>query len=280
MLETGPSQDRTSQHLASWRRYRILLGSSVFIVSFFLTAWAWHANKAGALERAKSRFHQEVDRSTAAIHARLEVYEDALYGTRSFFQANPLLDRKSFHDYVDNLRIRDRFPGIQGIGYAMHIPAGQVARHIEQIRGEGFPQYSIRPEGKREEYTSIIYLEPFDWRNQRAFGFDMFSEPVRRAAMERARDSGMTSISGKVKLVQETQASPQAGFLMYLPVYQKGMVLATPEDRRSALLGYVYSPFRMNDLMNGVIHDSAPLASFEIFSVTQMSPESLLYRSS
>ena len=86
------------------------------------------------MERAKSRFHQEVDRSTAAIHARLEVYEDALYGTRSFFEANPLLDRKIFHDYVDNLRIRERFPGIQGIGYAVRIPASQVAQHIEHIR--------------------------------------------------------------------------------------------------------------------------------------------------
>ena len=213
------------------------------------------------MERAKSRFHQEVDRSTLAIHARLEVYEDALYGTRSFFEANPLLDRKIFHDYVDNLRIRERFPGIQGIGYTLRIPASQVAQHIEQIRRQGFPQYSIRPDFQREEYTSIIYLEPFDWRNQRAFGYDMFTEPVRRAAMERARDSGMTSISGKVKLVQETETSAQAGFLMYLPVYQKGKALATPQDRRSALLGYVYSPFRMNDLMNGVIHDSAPLVS-------------------
>jgi PAS domain S-box-containing protein len=279
MVTTGSSQDRASQHLTSWRRYRILLGSSVLLLSLLLTAWAWYANKTEALERAKTRFHQEVDRSTAAIHARLEVYEDALYGTRSFFEADPRVSRESFHDYVANLRIRERFPGIQGIGYAVRIPAGQVTQHIEKIRRDGFPKYSIRPEGEREEYTSIIYLEPFDWRNQRAFGYDMFTEPVRRAAMERARDSGLTSISGKVKLVQETETSAQAGFLMYLPVYQKGVALAAPQDRRSALLGYVYSPFRMNDLMNGVIRDSAPLASFEIFSATQMSPESLLYRS-
>ncbi len=47
-------------------------------------------------------------------------------------------------------------------------------------------------------------------RNLRAFGFDMYSEPVRRAAMEAARDTGAAALSGKVVLVQEGRgnASP------------------------------------------------------------------------
>ena len=58
--------------------------------------------------------------------------------------------------------------------------------------------------GKRSVYTSIIYLEPFNKRNQRAFGYDMYSEPVRREAMDKARDENIATIAAKIILVQET----------------------------------------------------------------------------
>src|SRR3546814_13521456 len=117
-----------------------------------------------------------------------------------------------------------------------------------------FPDYRIWPEGERAIYASIIYLEPFDWRNQRAFGYDMFLAPVRRAAMERARDTGLPSLSGKVKLVQETDEAVQAGFLMYLPVYRT-VSPASVADRRLELAGYVSTPFRMTDFIHGLLGD-------------------------
>ena len=77
------------------------------------------------------------------------------------------------------------------MGFALRAASDEMAEHIRRVRAEGFPDYTVRPEGERAEYTPILYLEPFDERNQRAFGYDMFSEPVRRAAMERARSGGL-----------------------------------------------------------------------------------------
>lgn len=88
--------------------------------------------------------------------------------------------------------------------------------------------------------------------NQRAFGFDMFSEPVRRAAMERSRDTGRAALSGKVILVQEGEDGKQPGFLMYMPVYELGKPTDTVEERRAAILGWVYAPFRAHDFMAGL----------------------------
>ena len=79
------------------------------------------------------------------------------------------------------------------------------------IRKEGFPGYGIHPEGQRDPYTAIVYLEPFTDRNLRAFGYDMYSEPVRRRAMEEARDSGLMAISSKVRLVQESGGRSRRG---------------------------------------------------------------------
>ncbi|MEI7673864.1 MAG: CHASE domain-containing protein, partial [Deltaproteobacteria bacterium] len=135
----------------------------------------------------------------------------------------------------------------------------------------------------REVYSSIIYLEPFSGRNLRAFGYDMFSEPVRRAAMELARDKDAAALSGKIVLVQETDKEVQAGAVMYVPVYRKGMPIKTIGQRRAAIYGWVYSPYRMNDLMQGVLggHNSEKEKQLHIqlFDGAQPSPQSLLYES-
>ena len=78
----------------------------------------------------------------------------------------------------------------------------------------------------------------------------MYSEPVRREAMERARDSGLPALSGKVTLVQEFGPEVQAGFLIYLPIYANGVTPVTVDARREALglldtcgtRGFILSP--------------------------------------
>jgi len=171
------------------------------------------------------------------------------------FAASNEVSRDDWRNYVEILRAGDSVPGVQGIGFAKVIQPDELATHTARIRAEGFPDYAVRPAGKRSVYTSIVYLEPFRDRNLRAFGFDMFSEPVRRAAMEQARDTARAAISGKVKLVQETGADEQAGTLMYVPVYRRGVPVDTVEQRRAALVGWAYSPYRMNDFMTGILRD-------------------------
>ena len=60
----------------------------------------------------------------------------------------------------------------------------EVAPFQAAMRGSGFPDFRVWPEGDRPFYSSIAMLEPLDWRNRRAIGYDMFSEPVRRAEAE------------------------------------------------------------------------------------------------
>src|SRR5438552_1211252 len=81
----------------------------------------------------------------------------------------------------------------------------------------GIADAGVWPPGRRPEYTPILYLEPVDKRNRAAIGYDMFTERGRRAAMERARDTGEPSASSKVSLVQEIDDQKQPGFLIYVP---------------------------------------------------------------
>ncbi len=184
---------------------------------------------------------------------RLLAHAQLLRSGSALFAVSDTINRSDWNTFYERLRIRKDLPGIQGFGYAVIIPANKLQQHIQNIRKEGFPGYTVKPSGERNFYTSIIYLEPFSGRNLKAFGYDMFSEPIRRKAMELARDSNITTLSGKVILVQETDKDIQAGTLMYVPVYRNGMPVSTIEQRRAAIRGWVYSPYRMNDLVQGIL---------------------------
>jgi diguanylate cyclase (GGDEF)-like protein/PAS domain S-box-containing protein len=182
------------------------------------------------------------------IAARLEAHEQTVLSGAVTFDASQEVTRQEWHTYVKRLLLNKHFGGIQGLGFAPWIPATSLAAHQSSIRAEGFPDYKVHPEGEREAYAPVIFIEPFTNRNLRAFGYDMYSEPVRRAAMDRARDENIVTLSGKVTLVQETDKDIQAGTLMYAPVYEKNKSLMT-----AALFGWVYSPFRMNDLLKNIV---------------------------
>lgn len=263
-------------------RFRALqAGLAALMLLLGITTWMWHVSHDEVMQAARTRFHFEVSEAKFAIEQRLLAYEQVLRGGVGLFAASDEVERHEWRAYVETLNIDKNYSGIQGIGFSARIDPAQREAHIRKIRAEGFRGYTIRPDGEREEYTSIVYLEPFDWRNQRAFGYDMFSEPVRREAMMRAREHGVPAMSGNVTLVQETQQEVQRGFLMYLPVYKKNASLNTAEERRAALLGYVYAPFRMNDLMRGILgREKLPHIRLEIFDSSTNSPESLLYDSS
>src|SRR5205814_8144949 len=96
---------------------------------------------------------------------------------------------------------------------------------------------------------------PLDRRNQVAIGYDMFTEPVRREAMERARDTGQPSASARVVLIQEIDSQKQQGFLIYTPLYALDPAPTTVEGRRAALTGFVYSPFRTGDLLAAILSE-------------------------
>ena len=252
--------------------------AALALTALAITFSAWRYTSQGTEQLANERFHTRVAQIDTAIQDRMLAYEHVLRGGVGLFSASHNVSRQEWHDYVANLQLHENYPGIQGMGFSLWIPSAELAAHITQIRHEGFPDYTVKPAGTRPAYTSIIYLEPFDARNKRAFGFDMFSESTRRAAMETARDTGKASVSGKVKLIQETKQDVQNGFLMYLPVY-RGVQPETVAQRRTALMGFVYSPFRINDLMQGILGKAIPDVTLQIYDGTHITDDAMLYKS-
>lgn len=249
----------------------VFTGLSAFLVSYIV--------------RRQSRERLEASATILQnnIRSRLERYENSLLQMRAHFIVAPSLNQDRFQRYVHNLNLLEKYPGIQGLGYAKRVQASEIADHEKDVRSNGLPNYEVWPTGQSTEHFPIVLLEPFNWRNRRALGYDMFEEPTRRAAMERALNTGNPSVSGVVRLVQETDQDAQPGFLMYVPVYADGTAPESADARREAVRGFVYAPFRAKDLFSAVVNRDLELQRslrLRIYDGTQQDPENLLFENS
>jgi CHASE1-domain containing sensor protein len=257
----------------------LALSLLTFLISLFLTYQAFNTTKIELEQKTQTYFDFRVREAINLIDSRMHIYEQVLNGTRGLFIASKHVKRNEFKQYVATLNLSKNYAGIQGVGLSLIVPSAKKTQHVASIRNEGFAEYTIWPEGQRDTYTSIIYLEPFAGRNLRAFGYDMFTEPVRHAAMQKAIDTGHPHLSGKIKLEQEAGKNDLAGFLMYLPIYSTVANNDTVAQRREHILGWVYSPFRMNEFMNGIFGEKADDLDVHIFDGQSMLNEALLYDS-
>lgn len=255
------------------------LAWGVLLSSLLLVLMAWNFMREQDAQNAERQFELFSKEIVDAIAKRLRDHEQILLGGAGLFDASGHVTRSEWRAYVERLRLEKNYPGIQGVGFSQVIAPANVQAHIAQIRAEGFPDYAIKPVGERSFYTSIVYLEPFSGRNLAAFGYDMFSQETRRKAMQRAVDSGETAISEKVTLVQETHGNPQAGFLMYVPVYRPGLPIATTAERWRALMGFVYSPYRVDDLMQGILAERNTVLDFSIHDGIEINDKTRMYDS-
>ncbi|MDH4944348.1 CHASE domain-containing protein [Sulfurimonas sp. C5] len=235
----------------------------------------WNYSKSYYEKESQERFERNVEKTLDHLQERMFIYENILRTGIGFFHGSDGVTWKEWHDFAGALDLAANSPGMQGFGYSKMIQAEEIESIEEEMR-KNLPFFSLKPKSKRNIYSAILYLEPLDERNLEAIGYDMYSEPTRREAMDIARDTGSAAITKKVTLVQEIDEDLQAGILMYLPLYKKGAETSTIEQRRKALEGFVYSPFRMKDFMSKVEYQRN-LLEIEIYDGEELETNHLLY---
>ena len=192
---------------------------------------------------------------SAAVSARMNTHLAILDAVLGLFHASEEVNASEFARFYASLDLRHQnFDGIQGVGFAAVVPAGGAGALEQRMRRQGQPDFTIRPPGQRPLLSTIQYLQPPNWRNERAVGFDMYSEPTRRQAMALAATTGETVLSAPVRLLQETSDNPQAGALLYAPLYANSTAPpGSRQERWRRLRGWAYSPLRMGDLLSSTL---------------------------
>jgi signal transduction histidine kinase len=230
----------------------------------------------------RSRFDNAAQATRDAIQGRVETYVNVVMAADSLFAAEQTVTQDEFRNYVHSLDVQRRYPGMQGIGLIVRFPKDRLQDVVDTMRAEGYPKFRVwPPEPPREEYTALIVLEPQDPRNLALLGYDMTTDPIRSEAMLRARDSGQPAATSRLELLRGPDGGRHIGFVLYIPIYLPASqeVPPTPGERRDMLYGWVYAPFRAQELFSGPIAAQRQVFDVvEVYDGGRLDAQHLLYR--
>ncbi|RDU97590.1 EAL domain-containing protein [Trinickia dinghuensis] len=238
---------------------------------------------------ARLRFDNDSRSVEQQIAVRVRLYTDVLVTMRALFGEDADVTRTEFRDFVVGLDLPGRYPGFQTLNYAAYVRASDVRSFVAAQRKDLALQqagidFSIRPPGLRPGYDVLTYLEPLA-SNRESVGIDLDALPVRRAAMEKLRDTGEPLSSGR--LILDDRGARFVGLAMRMPVYRKGMPTTNVEERRRAYVGTVGAGIRVNDMMDALLSaETLRVIKFKIYDAGSigapaqpLSNASLLYDS-
>jgi len=252
------------------------IGAIILTVGMTLTlALVYYVHSKNSLED-KLRLEYESNLIIRRVQSWMDRYDGALIQTRAFILNAAPITREKFKDYVYDTEIFKRYPGLQGIGYTALLEASEIDKHLQEIRKE-IPNYTLWPEGEREKYSAIITLEPSTQMNLRAIGYDMYSDPIRRRAMDSAIQENAAIRTTKIILVQEDEGKNLPGFNLYLPLFKKNADLTTVENRLNNIVGFIYSPFRTGELFKAIFKDVKMYLDVKIYDGDEISEEKIIY---
>ncbi|WP_368029578.1 CHASE domain-containing protein [Arcobacter sp. s6] len=248
----------------------------IIIISILISSFIWFFSLQYYNNLLQKTFEYRVSENIDNLNQRISHYKYALISGAALINTNENMTSKVWHDFISSLDLEKNYPGFQALGYSPVISAENIASFIKEMQINN-PSFEMFPSKKSNLYVPVKYIEPKNDRNNKAIGYNLYSETTRKEVLDSARDTGLASLSDKVVLRQEIDDNIQAGILMYVPVYKNNQK-NTIEDRRNSIIGFVSGVFRMNDLMQNIVLDQSIL-DFEIFDNKEQKEENLLYKS-
>ncbi|WON78090.1 CHASE domain-containing protein [Serratia sp. UGAL515B_01] len=240
----------------------------LFIVGVMFSGYgAWRLHSEIEL-RAKAEFQRNVERISDEIIRRFSQPVYGLDGAKGAYATNNHLNREQFRAYVASHDLQAKFPGVRGFGFIQHVQRNNLDAFLAEVRADGAPEFTIQQFNNKvhDDLYIIRYLEPSE-NNQGTEGLDIGSEAARRTSALLAINTGQATLSDTISLVQDNRATP--GVLLYLPVYAHGTNPTTPTERQTSLVGLLYSPIVIADLLRDIPEFTNGRVNIELFDNTQ-----------
>lgn len=228
------------------------------IAAVFATAVAlgvYFFNRSIAELRMDAEDHFRLEINSIIAHA-VEKYKGGVTTLRAlqgFFAGSEKVTRKEFYDFIRTSNFFSVYKGFSSIAYVRRVSGAQKEDFLADMRSDasvrngGYPAYAVSPEGTRDEYWPIVYIDP---ENKLDFllGSDQLVDAVRGENIARARDIGDVSLSPSTQLKQGG-----VGVLIAAPLYRGGTVPGALEDRRLLFDGAVTAAFTVEDFFKDIL---------------------------
>ncbi|MFA5147295.1 MAG: CHASE domain-containing protein [Candidatus Omnitrophota bacterium] len=195
-------------------------------------------------EKIAAEFHLHAEDRTDLLKDKSEDLVEALHVISALYESSEEIERDEFHIFVQGLLSKN--PYIFEIEWLPRVRDTERLLYEEAAQRDGLSGFFIsEPDedgrfirsGKREEYFPVYYSESSNDAAGTISGFDVSTNPARRAAIEKARDTGSPVATGRLRLIRR----PGEGFALrvFLPIYRNGRPHESVEERRANLAGFV-----------------------------------------
>lgn len=238
----------------------LVLSCALMVVLFLRT-------NAGEQARLHQAFQEQSKLMAQTIKGRIALYGGAVKPIERLFAASDSVSREDFANFVDSMASNN--PGIRALSWNPRVSAAERKAYEASMQAEGYAGLVIRERNadnqlvagaSRDHYFPITYIEPLD-QNLRALGYDVASEPLRRNAMQLARDQGSAALTAPLALVQDQER--KTGLLLFYPVYSTAHAPESAADRYTLLRGYVVAVLHIADVIESAL-SAYPADSFQL----------------
>ena len=240
---------------AGRRRFNAWLPVLVGMIGLILSLGGWWLVRREVVRSGQIRFERMTDIVAATIRERFDGAEHALRGAAALAEVNPHPTRAMWATYLQHAGPIVR-QGLVGLGYMERIDRSQIPELEARQRADGLKNFKVQDEVKHQQLYVVTVIEPAA-ANATALGVDVGRGTRRRAAADRAMETGEVAMTDLFPIIRGTDLVP--GFLMFLPVYRSGTHPETAAERRKDLQGWVYSSLEAGALMKGVL-DETPIS--------------------
>ncbi len=231
--------------ISPWLPGLVVALVAVFFVFFLLRSY----EDDSANINFQSAAFERIDQLQDDLHEALT----ALSALGAYYDTSPEIDRNQFYRLTQPFLVQE-LP-IHALEWVPRVAHSQRSRYVDAAQRSGYQGFDITEQntqgefgqiGQRTEYYPVYFVNPYVG-NEKALGFDLGSNVVRRVALEAAMASGDMVATERINLVQET--SDQYGILVFRPVYKGGILPPNRSERSTHLIGFALGVFRLGDLV-------------------------------
>lgn len=239
----------------------------IFAAVLAITALSVFAIEANERQNERARMSEYAQVVGSSLDRRGNAASAYLTAAAALLASPDELDPAILRQFVNEVRLDSDYRGAQGIGWAEVFESNEVESFLRRERGR-IERVWPMPGDDAQMVAPVTYLLPGVASNRASLGFDLYSDPVRRHAMDQAKQAVRPTATGKANLVRGDGAEVP-GFVIIMPVYER-VQGARP------LKGFVYSPFNAGEFLDGAI-ERAPesMMGLRLYD-DSVAPENLL----
>lgn len=218
-----------------------------------ITFSAWKSAEQANRNSIELRFDAHFQKLLDTLEHEIDIHTLALRSLSGLFLASNQVTREEFHDDIATMQLPKYLLGVQAVGYAIAVPASELAAHVDQVRADGLEAYTVWPPTGRADHAPLMYVEPSSPDNSRALGFDLLSDPLRAATLAQAAQRGDVSMTPPLGLLNGPDGGIERELTLYLPDF-----CARAETRSSSaspprVCGWVFMSINITRLLEALL---------------------------